>query len=435
MQPEPDSAKLSGSLPTCHAMSVRLFRALFLLLLSSLCACAAPASRTETPASDDRPPVVLVSIDGLRADALGRGDTPHLDRLAAGGARAQWMRPSYPVLTFPNHFTLVTGLRPDRHGVVHNSMNDAALGRFVVADSEAARTAGWWQAQPLWTSAEQAGIPTGVWAWPGASAPLGGVSPRHYHPFDPAVSLDARMEAVAGWLTGTHGERARFVAVYLEQVDQAGHDHGPHSPQAVAAIRAVDAAIGRLLAALETAGLDADVVVVSDHGMADVPRGHYLAVEQMASMEEAEIVSIGQVIGLVPRPGHEATLAARLLGRHDHYQCWPRAGIPARLHYGNHPRVPPIVCQLDEGWNALPQALVARRNEAGSHDRGAHGYDPESPAMRAVFLAHGPSFVEGQVLPPFDNVDVYPLLARLLGLAAVPGDGDPAALLPALRGD
>jgi predicted AlkP superfamily pyrophosphatase or phosphodiesterase len=410
--------------------SVRLVCSILLLALS---ACAATPHAT-TPGHAPAP-LLLVSIDGLGADALGRGDTPNLDRLAAGGVRAQWMRPSYPVLTFPNHYTLATGLRPDRHGVVHNSMNDAALGRFVVADKDAGRVPDWWQGVPLWTSAERAGIATGVWAWPGAAAPRDGVLPRYRHEFDATVPLEARVDRIAGWLRQPEGPRPGFVALYLENVDGAGHDHGPDAPETRAAIRAADAAVGGLLARLDAAGLAdrVNVVVVSDHGMAEVPHGYYLAVEDMASFEEAAVVSIGQVIGLAPRAGHEATVEARLAGRHAHYECWRKADIPARLHYGSHPRVPPIVCQMDEGWNALPRTVVQRRDADGSHDRGAHGYDPDSPTMRAVFVAHGPAFREGVVLPPFDNVDVYPLLARLLGIAPQPNDGDPATLLPALR--
>jgi len=424
-------------------MSGRLIRLASLVLLLSLSACAATPSRSDSPApaatsasvSSGPAIVLLVSIDGLRADALGRGDTPHLDQLAANGVHARWMRPSYPVLTFPNHYTLVTGLRPDHHGIVHNSMRDAELGRFIVADSDAGRVPGWWQGVPLWISAEQAGIATAVWAWPGVSAPRDGVLPRYWHAFDATAPLDARVEQIAQWIQAKDGTRPGLVAVYLENVDGAGHDHGPDAPQTHHAIRAVDTAIGELMERLDAAGLAerVNLVVVSDHGMAAVPEGHYIAVEDMASMDEAEVVSIGQVIGLVPRTGHEATVTKRLVGRHEHYQCWRKSEIPPRLHYGSHPRIPPIVCQMDEGWNALPRATVDKRNADGTHDRGAHGYDPDSPTMRAVFIAHGPAFREGAQLPPFDNVDVYPLLVRLLGIAPQPNDGNPQTLLPALR--
>ncbi len=126
-------------------------------------------------------------------------------------------------------------------------------------------------------------------------------------------------------------------------------------------------------------------------------------------------------------------MTARLAGRHAHYECWRKSEIPSRLHYGQHPRVPPLVCQMDEGWNALPRTTVQKRGAEGAHDRGAHGYDPDSPAMGAVFIAHGPAFRSGVVMAPFDNVDVYPLLVRLLDIPPQPNDGDPATLLPALR--
>lgn len=423
--------RVSAKLPCLHDLPTVMTRflhrcTLLSFLLLSLAACAASPTRPAAPAT----PLLLVSIDGLRADALGRGDTPVLDRLARDGVHAEGMRPSYPVLTFPNHYTLATGLRPDHHGVVHNSMKDPQLGRFVVADAQAATVAGWWQAEPLWTTAERANLATAVWAWPGATAARDGILPRQRQAFDEKIPMHERIERVAGWVTAPQGPRPALVAMYFEMVDGAGHDHGPHAQQTRAAIREVDTAIGELLARLEQAGVVPNVVVVSDHGMADAP--NLIAVEDMAAMEEAEVVSIGQVIGLAPREGHEATVRARLLGRRQRYECWEKPAIPARLHYGTHPRIPPIVCQMDEGWNALPRAMIERRDAAGVHNAGAHGYDPDLPSMRAVFLAHGPAFRKGTRLPVIDNVDVYPLLVRMLGLPLRQGDGDPATLAPVL---
>jgi len=411
-----------------------LFRHALLALASLLLGACASAPRPSSHPGPT-PALLLISVDGLRADALGKGDTPVLDRLAAEGVRAAAMRPSYPVLTFPNHYTLVTGLRPDRHGVVHNIMEDPGLGRFLVADAAAGRHPGWWQAEPLWTSAERAGLATAVWAWPGSTAPRDGLLPRYLQPFDRSPPLPERMERVAAWLAGREGPPARLAAVYIETVDGAGHSHGPHAAATVEAIREMDAAVGLLLEQLEAAGLrqNTNIVVVSDHGMADVAPDHYIAVEDLASPEEARVVSIGQVIGLAPNPGYEAQVEARLLGRHPPYECWRKQDLPPRWDYGRHPRVPPLLCQLDEGWTALPAATKARRDASGRHDRGAHGYEPDSPTMQAVFLAHGPSFARGRQLPAFDNVDLYPLLARLLGLQPQPNDGDPTTLLPALR--
>ncbi len=197
-------------------------------------------------------------------------------------------------------------------------------------------------------------------------------------------------------------------------------------------MREVDDALARLLAGLRQRRLlDAvNLVIVSDHGMASVPAAQVLAVEDMVPPALADAVTTGQVLGFQPRPGNEAAAEARLLGRHAHYACWRKGELPARWHYGTHPRVPPIVCQMDEGWDAIPVIWMDKRP---MHTRGSHGYDPDLPSMRAVFVASGPSFRAGTRLPAFDNVNVYPLLAHLLGIAAAPNDGDLAPLLPALE--
>lgn len=398
-----------------------------LLLLS---ACSTTPPRT---APEESPALLLISIDGLRPDYLGKGNTPNLDRLAAQGVRAQWMNPSYPVLTFPNHFTLVTGLRPDHHGIVHNSMSDEEAGGFRVADLVAGADARWWQGEPIWNTAEKNGLRTAVWAWPGNRAPIGGLRPTRHVEYSPQVSPAARADEVAGWLTEPDATRPRLAALYFEQVDGTGHDHGPNAAQTHATVRDVDAAIGRILGTLESTGRRAhtNVIVVSDHGMAEVQPDQYIALEDMASFEQAEAVSTGQVIGFNPRKGYETSASQRLLGRHAHYECWRKQALPARWHYGQHPRVPAIVCQMDEGWNALPAAQLQR---FGSElNRGSHGYDPALPSMRATFIAAGPSFRPGTTLPAFDNVDVYPLLARLLHITPAPNDGSVDTFTPVLK--
>ena len=411
-------------------------RAAALLSMLWLCACSTlppTASTGAVPAADDDPPVlVLISLDGARPDALGRGDTPTLDALARDGVQA-WMRPSYPSLTFPNHYTLVTGLRPDRHGLIHNAMYDEALGDFRLSDRDAVGNGDWYaDGEPLWVTAERAGLPTATLSWPGSEAAVRGVRPARWFPFDETRPIDTRVDTVLGWLDEPAATRPRLVTLYFEHPDKAGHDHGPGSPQYRAAMRVVDTALARLVDGLRTRGtLDrVNVLVVSDHGMAEVPEGQVITVESMASMTEARIVSTGQVIGIVPNPGFEARVADRLLGAHAQYDCWRREAMPARWQFGRHPRVPPIVCQMHPGWDAIPEEALARRPQ---RTRGSHGYDPALPEMRAMFVAHGPAFRRGVVLDGFDNVDLYPLLARLIGVTAEDNDGDPATLLPALR--
>lgn len=414
-------------------MHLPFFRLAWLAALLLLAGCSTAPARTAAGRTVSEPvPLLLISIDALRADYLGKGDTPHLDRLARQGVRAEGMNPSYPSLTFPNHFTLVTGLRPDRHGVVHNTMREEGLGDFRVADLTAVGNGRWWQAEPIWVSAEKAGLPTAIWAWPGSAAEIDGVRPTRWKPYDESVPAIRRVDDVARWLEEPAATRPRFAALYLEMVDGAGHDHGPDAPQTREAVREADAAVGRLIDALARKRMldRVNVIVVSDHGMAMVLPGHVVAVEDMVPVEDATVISIGQSVGIAPRAGRVEAAEKRLLGRHDHYECWRKSELPARWHYGRNPRVPPIVCQMDEGWDAIPAASAAKRPPG---IRGSHGYDPMLASMRAAFIARGPAFRKGAVIASFDNVDVYPLMARLLDIPARENDGDIAPLLHALE--
>ena len=410
---------------------MNLPRLLCLAAAAALFSGCASAPQPAPPAIS--PAIVLVSIDGLRADALDLGLTPTINALAARGVRAEAMTPSYPSLTFPNHYTLVTGLRPDRHGIINNTMHDAALGGFKLSDLAAVGNAAWWGGEPIWVGAEKAGIKTATGSWPGSEAPIQGIRPQLSRPYDETVAPADRVEQILEWITPADGSAPpRLLTLYLEQVDKAGHAYGPESVQYRDAVQRADAAVGQLVQGLAARHVldSTNIIVVSDHGMATVKPGQQVAVEDMVPAALAKVISTGQSVGFEPLPGKEAKARAALIGRHSHYQCWDKAALPTAWHYGTHPRIPSIICQMDEGWDALPRVALASR---GARERGSHGYAPTLPSMQAMFVAAGPSFQQGKRLPRFDNVDVYPMLAQLLGVTPADHDGDVQALKPALR--
>jgi predicted AlkP superfamily pyrophosphatase or phosphodiesterase len=343
------------------------------------------------------------------------------------------MNPSYPSLTFPNHYTLVTGLRPDHHGIVHNTMRDAELGDFHNSDGTAVREPRWWGGEPVWVTAEKAGLRTATLFWPGSEAPIKGTWPTDWVKYDDAMPMPQRVDIVLDWLARPAEQRPRLVTLYFGALDHAAHDFGPDSTETNATLAEIDTAMGRLLHGLSAQGIRdrVNIIVVSDHGMAPVAYPHARNVESLIDRDIATHVSVGEVVGFVPRPGRETEAEAQLLGRHDHYECWRKGDLPVHWHYGTHPRIPPIVCQMDVGFTAMtPQKLAAR---SPGMTRGSHGYDPTDPWMRALFIAQGPAFRQGVEIAPFDNVDVYPLLAKLIGIEPKANDGDIAPLLPALK--
>lgn len=412
-------------------MPLPLVRAAQLACLAlALAACASRPPPPQAAGSDAPATLLLVSIDGLRADYLGRGLTPYLDALGREGVQAQWMNPSYPSLTFPNHYTIVTGLRPDHHGIVGNTIGDDALGKFMPSDSQSVGDGRWWGGEPIWVGAENAGLRTATLFWPGSEAAVQGVRPSQWRRYDKTYPTEQRVSQVEQWLDLPDTQRPRLITLYFDQVDSAGHDHGPQSEEVAQRLREVDAAIGELRQHIRAlpAGTAVNLIVVSDHGMAATALERMVAIESLAPADVADTINSGQVVGFTPKPGRTQEAEQALLGRHDGVECWRKQALPARWHYGSHPRIAPIVCQADEGWLIERQSKIDSRRAEQWAGGGAHGYDPALPSMRAVFMAVGPAFRPGTRVPAFDNVDVYPLLARLLGIHAAVHDGDAATL-------
>ncbi|NJC07511.1 putative AlkP superfamily pyrophosphatase or phosphodiesterase [Polymorphobacter fuscus] len=397
-----------------------MIRTTTMIALLLLAGCAARAPRlADVAAPTQRPPVILISVDGLRADYLTRGVTPNISALAASGVRATAMRPSFPSLTFPNHYTLVTGMRPDNHGIVNNTMEDPRIPgvRFSLSNRAAVEDPRWWnEAEPIWVTAEKAGLKTATMFWPGSEAAIHGVRPTQWLPFDGKLPNSDRVAQILAWVD--QPARPAFMTLYLDTVDHDGHEFGPDAPETVKALAEVDAQIGALVAGLKARSVAANIVLVSDHGMASVAPERVVRLDLTVPAGSFRTVSTGAVAGLEPMPGQGAVLASALKRPHPHMTCWPRGAIPARLHYGHNPRVPSFVCLAQPGWMIL--------DRGPSEDKalgGMHGYDPAAPEMAASFVAAGPAFRPGTVVAPFDNVDVYPVLTRLLGITPLPSDG------------
>lgn len=423
-----------------------------LAALAALAGCAYPWTPRALPpatapaplaagvdAAPRAPVTILVSIDGFRPDYLDRGITPNLSRLAAEGVTGP-MRPSFPSKTYPNHWTLVTGLRPDRHGITANSMEDPARPgeTFTMATDDPF----WWNAAPpIWVTAEKAGIPTAAMFWPGSVVGWGGTRgsewpntivngtrPTDWQAYTQQMPDANRVRVVLDWMRRPAATRPRFVTTYFDVVDTQGHAHGPTSPEVNAAIADVDRAIGELVAGLAAQRQPANLIVVSDHGMSATSSDRVIALDRIVSPADARVFESGPYATFVPLPGRDAAVAAALLRPHAHLQCWRKGEIPARFHYGANPRVPPFLCLAEDGW------MTYKTAPATPFSRGEHGYDNALPGMRALFIANGPAFAAGHRVEAFDNVSVAPLLRTLLGLPADPTlDGTDAPFRSALK--
>jgi predicted AlkP superfamily pyrophosphatase or phosphodiesterase len=398
-----------------------------------------PPPAVATASEEARAPVtILVSIDGFRSDYLQRGVTPVLSGLASGGVTGV-MHPSFPSKTFPNHWTLVTGMYPDHHGIVANRME--VPGRkdvFTMSNDDP----WWWNASPpIWVDAEKAGIRTATLFWPGSNVAWGatkasewpyelkgGARPSDWVQFNGAVSDVQRVNGVLDFLRRPAAIRPKFLTLYFDEVDTAGHRFGPDGRETIEAVAAVDKSIGMLVDGLAQLGQPANLVIVADHGMAATSSSRVVALDKIVDPQTIHVVEDGPFASIVPAPGKEAQVLAALRTPHAHLQCWLKAEIPARFHYGTNPRIPPIFCLAETGWQVL-ETMPAKASNGGTH-----GYDNMSPEMNALFVANGPAFRSVVTLAPFPNTDVYPLLRDLIGLPPVTGkDGDDAPFRDVLR--
>lgn len=369
------------------------------------------------------PYVVLVSLDGFRYDYARRYSATHLQAIAARGATApDGMIPVYPSLTFPNHYSLVTGLYPEHHGIVANAFYDPARKQtYSYRDSTTVTDGSWYGGTPLWVLAEQHGLHAGCYFWPGSEAAIQGVRPTYYEKYDGKVPNAARVAQVMAWLRLAPERRPHFVTLYMSDVDQAGHMYGPESHEVEQAVHAVDDAVGSLDSSLATLHLAIDLIVVSDHGMVAV-KGDWIDLDH----DEPDIMShLDKTIGneLYAKTDSDAAhiFAALTAAHDDKYVVYRRAQVPPSLHNDANAREgDPVIVPTGP-------YLIRTNDPPGfprPRDVGAHGYDPSRvPEMRSSFFAAGPQIRKGATVASFEDVDIYPLVARILGLAIGPIDG------------
>ncbi len=341
------------------------------------------------------------------------------------------MTPVFPTLTFPNHYTIVTGLYPAHHGIIANAIRDSALGVFRMSDTLANRNPAWWGGEPIWATAERQGRRAAAFFWPGSESGAGGRAPSRWLPFDDAFPDAARVDSVLSWASQPRGTAPAITTLYYSNVDHAGHDAGPDSPEVDTAIVQVDKMIGRLVSGLRELGLldRTNIIVVSDHGMAPRPATKLIVLDDIISLNDVNVVEWSPVGMLIPAPGRDDDVYQKLRVASPHMSVYRRDDVPERFHFRGSPRIPPLILVADEGWSITSRSRVATWRAQG----GGHGWDNALPSMRAIFVAAGPAFRSGTVVEPFQNVHVYALVARILGINPAANDGNIDSVRTLLR--
>ncbi|HOP20789.1 MAG TPA: alkaline phosphatase family protein [Amphiplicatus sp.] len=414
---------------------IRLCAAIAALALGA-CASVETAPAVTAPAVSEaasKQIVVLVGLDGLRADAIDRfpDAAPNLRAMADRGVRATGMIPAMPSVTFVNFYSIATGLYADHTGIVSNSAYSRSLGRVMLRTEHGASE--WWGGEPIWSTAEKQGVKTATMFWLGSEAEIAGARPSIWLPYVHMKPFPERTAEVLSWLAMPEADRPRLATVYFHAVDSAAHMSGVGSPEERDAIAQVDAEVGALVEGVKKLGLEDRVnfIVVADHGMTNVKRSDVINLDDFISFDDVFIpafegpegASMSPLVHVFVENGDIDGVYQALSNGcgHSHCTAFRREHLPARWHLNNPDRTGDVVVVADEGWVLFGASLTPKYETPSI---GVHGFDRHLKSMRATFIADGPRFADHVTVEPFDNVEVYGMIANILGVVPAKTDGD-----------
>jgi predicted AlkP superfamily pyrophosphatase or phosphodiesterase len=364
--------------------------------------------------------VVVLSLDGFRWDYTEMYHTPVLDSIAQNGSKAQALIPSFPTKTFPNHYTIATGLYPDHHGIVNNSFYNPIIDReYKISDRTAVEDSRFYQGEPFWVTARKNGIKTASYFWVGSETKIKGKQPDIWKKFDSSIAFEQRIDSVLNWLHLPAKERPHFITFYFEQPDKVGHGNGPESPLTRKVVEQIDSLVGRFCTKkneLEIAD-SIDFIIVSDHGMASVNKTKALALRNYISDDLIKrCYGNNPFFLLEPKEGFNDSVF-ETLSNLEGIHVWNKNEVPDSLNYGGNEIIPSLVICAKPGWSVYADSSQFVNG-------GAHGYSPYFTDMHGVFYGIGPSFKRDFTHKAFRNVEIYNLVCKLLDIKPAANDGD-----------
>jgi len=369
--------------------------------------------------SDHQTYLVVLSLDGFRWDYPDHMNTQVLDSLKRVGVKAESLQPSFPTKTFPNHYTIATGLYPDHHGIVLNSFYAEDLGkRYSIRDREAIANGAFYGGEPIWVTAENQSVKTASLFWVGASAKINGVQPSYWSFYDEELPFASRIDSIYNWLSLPVEQRPQLIMWYYHEPDYTGHDDGPYGDSTKAVVEKLDTYLGDFFTRMRTLPIfdRLNFIITSDHGMAETSAERVVLLDQYIDTADIDFFDgMDPVLNIKVKPGKLEKVYRQLINI-PHIYAWKHDSLPERLHYGTNIRTQDICVVAYPGW------AISTSWRKGYYG-GSHGYDNAFTDMHAIFYAAGPAFKKEYLQPTFENVNIYPLMAEILGLNPADMDG------------
>jgi predicted AlkP superfamily pyrophosphatase or phosphodiesterase len=373
------------------------------------------ANRSNAAAQLEKPYLIYISADGFRWDYADKFQAKNLQRLLAQGVQATSLKPAYPSVTFANHYTLATGMYPSHHGIVNNSFYDPNKQElYVKTDPSAIKDSTWYGGVPIWVLAEQQKMLSATFYWLGSETAVMGVRPTYWYNFNTKIPVDTRLKAVKDWLRLPAEERPHLICFYFPEADVAGHHFGTDSEETAAAVKLIDDCVGKMVQMTTELGLAVNFVFVSDHGMTNTDNVNTLPLPAIIDQEKFVVPNGDALLQIYAKNKTDIKpLYKKLRKQAKDYDVYLANKTPKRWHFrakdNKDGRVGDLILipRLPKIFN-----LTGRPTTVGKH-----GFDNELPDMQATFYAWGPAFKENVKIGSFENVHIYPLIAKILGLS------------------
>lgn len=399
------------------------FCVLSLLLITFSCSSLVKKDpngiQTNSSTAQKAPYVVMISLDGFRHDYIKKYNPLFLGSIVNEGIQAKRLTPVFPSKTFPNHYSLITGLYAGNHQLVANRFYDPELKEsYQLGNSKVTRDGKWYGGSPLWLSVREQGMLSASFFWVGSDANIKGLYPNYYVPYDGKVKNRTRVEQVLKWLKLPEKERPHFITLYFSDVDSAGHRHTPDSIEVNDAVQRVDQEIAYLYKEASKLNLPINFVIVSDHGMKAVENKKKVYLKKYIDITKAQFKEKGPITFIYLKDRKDIASYKRKLQKVPYTKVYLRSELPKKFHLKQSARAGDIILLAEPGAYIYP--LKDPKKNSPMEDKysgGTHGYDPyKSKEMGGIFLALGPNVKKAGMVPVFDNIHVYPFVMKLLGL-------------------
>nr|WP_319398203.1 ectonucleotide pyrophosphatase/phosphodiesterase [uncultured Carboxylicivirga sp.] len=366
------------------------------------------------------PYLIVISLDGFRWDYQDLYDTPFLDSIEKIGVKAVSLQPSFPSKTFPNHYTIATGLYPDHHGLVSNSFYSVKHKDFYkVRDRSKVQDGSYYGGEPIWVTAEKNGIKSASYFWVGSEADVKGVRPSIWKQYDSKIGYSARIDSMVSWLQLPYKQRPHLCMLYFDEPDGVGHHYGPNSDSTKNKVHQLDSYLSDIVNKINVLDIkdSINLIILSDHGMGEITNEKKIALDQLIDTSQINYVLGGNPFYLIDvKPIHIQEVNYEL-NRTEGLTAWQKEEVPKYLHYGTHENISSLVVVADSAYSIVTDSSDVAIG-------GTHGYDPTNKDMHGIFYAMGPAFKNGYSAKTFENIQIYELMCYILNMKPADNDGD-----------